>query len=76
MSSESAVPKQWLNVSEAADLIGVTKHTIYAYVSQRRVPFYKIPGSQMLKFRVSDLNAWLESGKVETIDEYLNVKEE
>jgi excisionase family DNA binding protein len=76
MSSETAVPKQWLNVSEAAAHIGVTKNTIYAYVSKRRIPFYKIPKSQLVKFKISDLNEWLESGKVETIDEYLNPKEE
>ena len=76
MSSESAVPKQWLNVSEAAALIGVTKNTIYAYVSGKRIPHYKIPGSQLVKFRVSDLNAWLESGKVETADIYTNPEEE
>lgn len=76
MSTETAVPKQWMNVKEAAEFLGVQVSTLYSYISSRRIPFYKIPGSQLVKFKVSDLNSWLESGKVETIDEFLNPKEE
>ena len=71
MSSETAVPKQWLNVKEAAEFLGVQVSTLYSYISSRRIPFYKVPRSQLVKFKVSDLNSWLESGKVETAEEYL-----
>jgi excisionase family DNA binding protein len=75
MSSDIRVPKHWLNVKEAADYLGVKVSTLYSYISSRRIPFYKIPGSQLVKFKISDLNIWLESGKVETIKEYLNKEE-
>ena len=70
-NQESAIVYQWMNVQEVAEYLGLKPSTIYAYVSERRIPFYKIPGSQLVKFKVSDLNAWLESGRVETAEEYL-----
>jgi excisionase family DNA binding protein len=63
---------QWLSVKEAAEYLGVKESTLYAWINQRRIPFHKIPGSHLVRFKVSDLIEWLESGKVETVDEALS----
>ena len=59
----SASNSPWLSVKEAAVYIGVRVSTLYSYVSHRRIPFYKIPGSQLVKFKISEIDAWLESGR-------------
>lgn len=69
-------PKQWLSVQEIANYLGVKTSTIYAYVSERRIPFHKIPKSQLVRFKLSEIEAWMESGRVETAEEYLKRKEE
>ncbi len=75
MSSETAVPKQWLNVKEAAEFLGVQVSTLYSYISSRRIPHYKPPGSQLVKFRASELDGWMASGRIETAEEALSRKE-
>ena len=76
MSTSENIPEIFLNAKQAAEFCGVKIGTIYKWVGNRTVPYKKIPRSQLLRFRVSDLVEWIESGKVETIDEYLNPKEE
>lgn len=75
MSTSGTRTSQWLSVKEAADFIGVKTSTIYAWISTRRIPYHKVPGSQLVKFRISEIDDWLSTGKVETIDDYLNKKE-
>ena len=64
--------RMWLSVKDAAVHLGVQESTLYAWINQRRIPFHRIPKSHLIRFRVSDLNEWLMSGKVETVDEALS----
>ena len=49
---------QWrfMNVDQAADLLGVSAKTLYTWVGQRRVPFRK--AGQRLLFLESELVEW------------------
>jgi len=67
------VQKCWLNAQEAADYLEVKLATLYSYTSNRRIRFFK-PGG-ILKFRISDLDAFLESGCVETLSQSLERKQ-
>ena len=47
-----------LTINEAADLIKVSKWTIYRMVEHRQIPFVKLP-SGTLRFRSESLEAWI-----------------
>ena len=48
-----------LNIDQAADLLGLTKGTIYQKVHDQSLKYFKAPGGKMLKFKRSELLAWL-----------------
>jgi excisionase family DNA binding protein len=48
-----------LSVGQAADCIGISVHTLYTMVSQRRIPFVKV--GRLTKFDVDKLKEWIES---------------
>jgi len=72
MVMDSAAPKQWMSVKEVADYLGLKPPTIYQYVSERRIPHHKIPGSHVIKFKASEIDNWMDTGRVETKKEYLD----
>ncbi len=41
-----------LNVEDVARRLGVSKRTVYAMVAQRRIPFLKPPGTNLLRFGI------------------------
>ena len=57
------LPSALLSISEAATRLGVTERYIRRLVYERRVPFYKV--GRLVRFRESDLDEWLEAGRVE-----------
>ena len=60
--------KTWLSVAELKAYIGLTKKTIYTYVSRRILPHYK--RGRILRFRRTEIDSWLGEGKIETSQEY------
>ena len=54
--------RQWLNVVELSDYIGVKVNTIYQYVNRGQIPFKKIPGGSKLIFSRSDIDSWIKDG--------------
>jgi excisionase family DNA binding protein len=51
-------PRCLLTVTEAADYLRVSKSAIYSWVERGRLPCLR--AGSALRFRVSDLDAWLE----------------
>lgn len=49
------------SVEEIANHIGVSKDTIRAWVKKETIPFYKV--GRQYKFKLSEIDAWIESGK-------------
>lgn len=70
MSKEISI-KQWLSVKEVSEYLGLKPTTVYGYVAERRIPYHKIPGSHILKFKLSEVDEWLETCRVETKEEYI-----
>ena len=65
--------KEILNVTEAADLTGLARQTLYGMTSQRTIPFFK-RGKRIL-FKRSELEQWLLENRQQTISEIkLNLK--
>ncbi len=51
-----------LSVREAASYMGLSTHTLYTMVSQRRIPYIKV--GRLTKFDVGLLDAWLKQHTV------------
>ena len=54
--------KVWLTPEQAAEFLGIARPTIYKWIGAGTIPFHRIPGSSLIRFRVSDLNKWIENG--------------
>jgi len=57
--------RRLLGVDELAGELGISRHTIYSWVSQRRIPFLKV--GRLLRFDVRVIEAWLGSHAADTI---------
>jgi excisionase family DNA binding protein len=59
-SSRSTSP---LTLNEAADHLNVTPRFMRRLVAERRIAFHKV--GALLRFRVEDLDAFFEAGRIE-----------
>jgi len=59
--------KEILSIEEAANLLGISKQTIYQHVHNRKIPHSK--RGRRLFFRRSELNDWIDKGRKKTIAE-------
>lgn len=57
-----------LRVTEAAEMLRLTKRTIYHLVKTRKLPFYKI--GSCVRFKREDVEEYLESKRVKAIGRY------
>lgn len=53
-------------VSELARELGVSRHTIYSWVAQRRIPYLKV--GRLLRFERRAIAAWLHGDRAEASD--------
>lgn len=61
--SEQTSARKLLSVKEAVPVTGLSRHTLYAWVHQRRIPHVKL-GSRVMFDRV-EIDRWIESRKVQ-----------
>jgi excisionase family DNA binding protein len=54
--------RQLIAIQEAAKYTGVSPHTLYTMVSQRRIPYIKV--GRLVKFDVGLLDTWLKQHTV------------
>ena len=62
MNMSSIGQHRLLNVQQAAAYTGLSPHTVYAMVSQRRIPFVKV--GRLVKFDVELLDKWIKQNTV------------
>ena len=55
-------PRRLFSIEETADYTGLSRHTLYTMVSQRRIPFVKM--GRLTKFDVALLDAWIKQNTV------------
>ena len=53
---------QLLKVTELAALLKIKPRTIYEMVAQKRIPYRKPPGSNILRFDLDEIIAWTKAG--------------
>lgn len=51
---------RWLSVNEIADYLGVTRDSVYRWVTQRKMPGHRV--GRLWKFRKGDIDQWVVSG--------------
>lgn len=53
--------ENWIGIEEAATYLGVTKDTVRNWIKRTDIPANKI--GKLWKFKKSELDAWVKSGK-------------
>ncbi len=53
--------ERWFSLEEISKHLGVSKDTIRTWIKKRTIPFYKV--GRQYKFKVSEVDAWVESGQ-------------
>lgn len=65
--------ERWLSLEEISKHIGVSKDTIRSWIKKETIPFHKI--GRQYKFRLSEVDAWVESGESADADKQNNAEE-
>ena len=65
--SEKSPDRKWMTVDDTAEYLGVKKSTVYAYIHERKLPYYK--RGHFVRFKADDIDAWIEESRVETLSE-------
>lgn len=55
---------RWLSVDEIAEHLGVSKDTIYNWISQKKVPAHRI--GRLWKFNKAEVDDWVRTGDAAT----------
>ncbi|NTV28733.1 MAG: helix-turn-helix domain-containing protein [Candidatus Omnitrophica bacterium] len=51
-----------MNLEEVSELLGVSKHTIYSWVFEKRIPYIKV--GRLLRFSRRETDAWLKVNSI------------
>lgn len=55
---------RWLSVEEIADYLGVSKDTVYAWITTKGMPAYRV--GRLWKFKKDAVDSWVQSGGAES----------
>ncbi len=58
-----APDERWVGVDDVAAHLGVGKDSVYRWVENRGLPARKV--GRLLRFRLSEVDAWVEAGEGE-----------
>jgi len=61
------VNKRLIDINELSEYTGLSKNTIYSWVSQRKIPFVKC--GRLTKFDLQRIDEWIEENSSEIINE-------
>ena len=59
-SGEAPMDDRWMSVEEIAGYLGVSKDTVYTWVSDKRMPGHKV--GRFWKFKKDEVDAWIRAG--------------
>ncbi len=51
---------RWLSVEEIAEYLGVSKDTVYAWISKKGMPAHRV--GRFWKFQQTEIDTWVRSG--------------
>ena len=56
---------RWLSVEEIAQYLGISKDTVYTWISAKGIPAHKI--GRLWKFKKDEIDTWVRGGKVKAL---------
>ena len=56
------VNKHYISPAELAEILSISKLTIYGWTERHEIPFFKI--GRLVRFDVDEITAWLKDRKV------------
>lgn len=59
MKQNEPIKRRLLNIQEVAEYTGLSVHTLYTMVSQRRIPFPYVKVGRLIKFDLRKLDEWI-----------------
>ena len=65
MNPTAAITRRLLDIQEVATYTGLSTHTLYTMVSQRRIPFVKV--GRLTKFDRFELDRWIQKQSVKPL---------
>lgn len=68
-----AMEDRWLSVDEIAEYLGVSKDTVYTWVTSKGMPGHKV--GRFWKFKREDVDAWVRDGGAASSSDELGVKD-
>jgi len=54
--------KRLLNIKELSEYLNVSVHTIYSWVSRKKIPFSKLNG--VVRFRLDSIQEWTKQNQL------------
>ena len=51
---------RWLSVEEVAEYLGVSKDTVYGWITKRSMPAHKV--GRLWKFKTGEVDEWVRMG--------------
>lgn len=63
--STEAITRRLFTISEVAQYTGLSVHTLYTMVSQRRIPYVK--AGRLVKFDLKAIDTWIERHSVKPL---------
>ncbi|WP_075604067.1 helix-turn-helix transcriptional regulator [Saccharicrinis aurantiacus] len=70
LQRRSTTGYDYVNVTELAQLLGESIHTVYSRVHLKQIPYYK-PGGKALLFKMCEIHDWIIAGRHTPIDELI-----
>lgn len=61
MPKQETMDDKWLSADEIAEYLGISKDTVYAWISNRKLPGHRI--GRFWKFKRSEVDVWVRSGE-------------
>jgi excisionase family DNA binding protein len=65
--------KEFFNINELSEHLGIKKSTLYGMVENGDLPHYRI--GRLIRFRCDDVDSWIEAHRRETISAEKKAKE-
>ncbi len=53
--------ERWSSLEEIAEHVGVSKDTIYRWISTKQMPAHKV--GKLWKFKISEIDKWVTKGE-------------
>ncbi len=65
--------ERWVSLEDIASHLDVSKDTIRSWIKKETIPYHKV--GRQYKFRVSEVDAWVESGESADADKQSETEE-